>query len=76
MPGYLELHSHFAPTTHAQSAPHVHASPHWHLGAASVTIAWQPQVQLAPAQDAQVQTFETFDAVFIVDSSRENSCTR
>lgn len=67
---YALTHSHFAPATHAQLAPHLHASPHWHLGVASDSNAWQPQVQVAPVQDAQVQTFETFDAVFMVDSSR------
>jgi hypothetical protein len=47
----------------------LHASPHWHVGVASDANVVQPHVQVAPTQLVQVQELETFDAVFMVDSS-------
>ena len=58
--------------THVQFGPQVHASPHWQDGCASAAAVWQPHVQVVPAQLAQVQTVETFVALDIVDSSRDD----
>lgn len=42
------------------------ASPQWQPARRSVWVAWQPQVQVLPAQVPQVQVFES---VFMVGSS-------
>lgn len=68
-------HSQLLPTTQAQFGPQSHATPHWQLGAAADGRDSHPQVQVAPAQDAQVQALEAFDVLNIVDSSRESRLT-
>jgi len=41
-----------------QSGPQLHVSPHRHPARRSSFAAWQPQVQVAPGQDAHEQAFE------------------
>jgi hypothetical protein len=60
---------HGAPGTHAQLGPQVQPSPQEHADCVFGISDWQPHVQVAPAQDAQVHLLGTFVAVDMVTSS-------
>ena len=65
---FASAHPQPAPSAHAQFGPQLQPGPQRQLAAAAGAADLQPHVHAASVQDAQVQTFETFDALSMVDS--------